>query len=96
MKAVYRVHTVVTYPDGHPIREKAIRDSGQHWKEHEINATKWDIVIAPGVEQACEVVRGHYEADGVIVKRIYSLNHFGDVTLEWQGPSEPAKAGKHG
>lgn len=27
-------------------------------------------------------VRAHYEMDGVKIKRIYSLNHIGDVTLE--------------
>jgi len=82
MKRVYRVHTVVTYPDGHPVRAKAIKDAGQYWKERDINQTMWNIVIAEGVEQACAAIRKHYVSEGVIVKCIYSLNHLGDVSIE--------------
>lgn len=82
MKIVYRVHTVLTYPAGHPVHNKAIKEAGQYWKDREVNVTKWDMVIANGVEEACAAVRKNYESDGVIVKRIYSLNHIGDVTLE--------------
>jgi len=69
---VYRVHTVCTYPDGHP-RLRGL--AGEH------NVTRWDIVVAPGCEEALKSVRLHYEVDGAVVKRIYSCNHIGDVTV---------------
>lgn len=81
MKSAYRVHTVITYLSGHPIRERAIRDAGQHWKEREINATKWDVVVANDCEDALRLVRVHYSVPRVQVKRIYSLNHMGDITI---------------
>jgi len=82
MKSVYRVHTVINHPPGSTIYESAKRQGGEYWKDHDINSTKWDIVIAPDVETACAAVRKHHEAEGSVIKRIYSLNHFGDVTID--------------
>ena len=83
MKSVFRVHSTVRYLPGHDIYEKAKRDAGQYWKEgREINATKWDIVTAQDCRTAIRAVEAHYDEPGTEVKRVWSVSHIGDVTIE--------------
>lgn len=71
------------YLPGHAIYEKAKRDAGTYWKEKpSVNVTKWDIVIAADCRTAIRAVEAHHEEPGVEVQRVWSVNHFGDVTIE--------------
>jgi hypothetical protein len=80
MKSVYRVHVVMTYPEGHVFKTRqGDKIAGIAGKDH--NVTMWEIVLATGCEEAMRAVRDKWAGTGADVKRIYSLNHIGDITV---------------
>ena len=91
---VFRVHSTVTYPDGHPVKEEYVNKSGAplHSSPAEManakerararvhKVTNWDVVLAPDCEDAIIKVRSHYEAWRCSLT-IWSVNHIADLTI---------------
>lgn len=78
---VFRVHSVVIYPDGHPVKEAMKARSGEYYRPSEHKVTTWDVTLADGAEEACQKVRRHHEANDTVVRSIWSVNHIGDITI---------------
>jgi hypothetical protein len=80
---IFRVHTTIVFPDGHPLKEK-YRD--EYLKRgvgfnSVYNVTKWDMVLSEHAEEAITKVRNHYMSDGAEVGTIWSVNHTGDISI---------------
>jgi len=72
---IYRVHSVLRYPEYEVVSEKIPRPRVPH------HCTVWDIVPACGVDHALDQVRRKHARERHPIVRIYSFNHLGDVTV---------------